>query len=632
MDKAENFFRFDDITVDVENFRVQKNGRSVALTPRAFDVLLFLLQNSSRVVEKQEIFDQVWKNTFVSDNALTRVIREIRHGLDDNATDPRYIETITKRGYRFIAPKSERSPDDGRSPSNASAANDTVTEVSEVSKASAAISKTPLKILSLVIILGVAVVAAFYFIGRHYGKEPDRTPIDSIAILPFANAAQEPNAEYLCDGITESLINNLSQLSNLKVMSSSAVFRYKGKEQNAQRVGDDLKVRAVLTGSIKQIGDQIAIDVSLDDAKDNHHIWGDEYVRKISDVLMLQTEIANEVSTNLRLKLTRSDEQQLAKRYTENSEAYQLYLKGQYEWKKHTKEDLLKGIEYYNKALEKDPNYVLAYAGLATSYTVLGNDYLPPNDAYPKASIYALRALELDDTLAEPHTAMGAVKLYYDRDWANVEKELNRARVLDPNNADAYLIYGDYLDAKGRLDEALAENKRAQELDPLSPMFNTNVGIAYYYARKYDEAIDQGEKTISLEPRFVNAYIYLGQSYEQKKLYPKAIETFEKGMAQAERHPQLIASLGHAYAMAGDRTGAQRSINELLDLSKQRYVDPYLFAVIYVGLGDKAKTIEWLEKAYSDHTFFLLWLNVDPIFDPIRDDKRFRDLVQRLGI
>lgn len=328
------------------------------------------------------------------------------------------------------------------------------------------------------------------------------SPIDSIAVLPFENVAQDANAEYLSDGITESLMNRLSQLSNLKVMSRSSVFRYKGKEQDATKVGGELNVRAVLTGSVKQIGDQLVITVRLDDVQTNQHIWGEQYVRKFADILNVQSEIAQAVSTGLRLKLTRVDEQQLAKRYTDNVEAYQLYLKGQYVWKKHTEEDLQKSIEYFNQAIEKDPNYALAYARLSGSYGVLGNNYLPPHEAFPKAKAYAAKALEIDEMLAEAHTAMGAVRVLYEWNWAEAEREFKRALVLDPNDADAHDLYAVYLDAMGRPDEGMAETKRAQELDPLSLMFSTDVGIEFYYARQYTEAIAQLEKTINLDPRY----------------------------------------------------------------------------------------------------------------------------------
>jgi len=483
---------------------------------------------------------------------------------------------------------------------------------------------------TVVVITGFALSG--WFNAQRQPTNAAASPIDSIAVLPFENAAQDANAEYLSDGITESLINRLSQLSNLKVMSRSAVFRYKGKEQDTNKVGNELNVRAVLTGSVKQIGDQLVITVRLDDAQTNQHIWGEQYVRKFADILSVQNEIAQEVSTNLHLKLTGADERRLAKRYTDNVEAYQLYLKGNYAWNKHTEEDLQKAIEYFNQAIEKDPNYALAYTGLADSYGVMGNNYLPPNEAFPKAQAYAAKALEIDETLAEAHTSMAAVRLFYEWNWAEAERELKRAQALDPNDAGAHDLYAVYLDAMGRLDEAMAETKRAQELDPLSLMFSTNVGIESYYARQYDEAIAQLEKTINLDSRYNPAYLWLGQAFEQKKMYREAIATFEKGMSQGERHPKLLASLGHTYALAGERKRANKVLDELREMSKRRYISPYLFAVVCVGLGDKEQTFAWLEKAYQDRSFFLIWLKVEPQFDSLRDDPRYKDLLRRIGL
>jgi TolB-like protein/Flp pilus assembly protein TadD len=453
-------------------------------------------------------------------------------------------------------------------------------------------------------VLILAVTSLYYWFHVKRSSALNSPLIESIAVLPFVNASQDPNADYLSDGIAESLMNSLSQLPNLRVLSRNTTFRYKGKEQDAQKVGKELNVRNVLTGNIKQVGDQIVINVSLDDAQDSHHIWGDQYAPKFADILTVQREIAQEVSTSLRLKLTRVDEQQLAKRYTDNVEAYQLYLKGQYEWNKFTQEDLQKSIEYYNQALEKDANYALAYSGLSQAYVVLSTTYLPPNEAFPKAKAYAAKALEIDDTLAEAHTVMGAVRLLHDWNWAEAERELKRAQALNPNNADAHLLYGYYLKAMGRLDEAKAETKRAQEFDPLSLMINSDVGVDSYYSRRYDDAIAQNEKTVNLDPHFFIAYLWLGQAYEQKKMYAEAIATFQKGMDLAERHPQLIASLGRAYALAGEREKAQKSLDELREISKRRYVSPYLFAVVYAGLGDKIKRSLGWKRHIKKEPFF----------------------------
>jgi len=629
-----NFYRFDDVLVDCENFRVQKNGQNITLTPRAFDVLVFLSKNGGRVIEKQEIFDEVWKETFVSDNALTKVIKEIRHALEDDAGHPRYIETVPKRGYRLIAELSK--PDEFIEPRHkvdaASLIRESQTETDSPPTWTRSYSNR------LVLFTGLIVVAAgllsLYFLtgSKASDIEVASEPIDSIAILPFENATQDPNTEYLSDGITESLINDLSQLPNLKVMSKGSVFRYKGKEQDAHTIGSELNVKAVLTGSVKLVGDNLVINVRLDDARDDQHIWGEQYVRKFADILNVQNEITQEVSTNLRVKLTSEDQQELAKYHTNSIDAYQLYLKGQYVGKSYTEDDLWKSIEYYNQAIALDPNYALAYDGLSASYGVLGNAHLSPNETYPKAKAYAEKALSIDETLAQSHVEVGHVRMVYDWNWANAEKEFKLAQSIDPNNADAHLLYGYLLNSMGRFDEAQTESKRALELDPLTPMTNTDLGVDFYYARQYDDAITQLEKSADLDSRFFPTYFWLGAAFEQKKMYPEAIEALKKGLSENENEQLLIASLGNIYAQAGERDKANAALDELFEISKRHYVNPYWFALIYAGLGDTNQTFEWLEKAYKERHFFLIWLKVEPRFDPFRGDPRFNDLLQRIGL
>lgn len=350
------------------------------------------------------------------------------------------------------------------------------------------------------------------------------------------------------------------------------------------------------------------------------------------DVLAVQSEIAQEVSINLRLKLTRVDDLQLHKRYTDNVEAYQLYLKGLYEWNKHTQADVQRSIEYYKQALERDPNYALAYSGLAACYGVLANNYLPPHEAVPMAKAYAAKALAIDDTLAEAHLAAAGNNLFYEWDFAEAERELKRAQTLGPNLAGAHHLYGDCLEIRGRFDEAQAERKRALELDPVSPLQNMVAGCTSYFAGKYDEAIAQLEKTITLEPNYQPAYVWLGQAYEQKKTYRESIAIFQKGMTKGERNATLIAALGHAYALAGERDKALAALAELREMSKQHYVIPYLMAIIYLGLDDKEQTFAWLERAYQDRSSLLIWLKVEPQFKSLRDEPRFQDLLRRVGV
>ena len=483
------------------------------------------------------------------------------------------------------------------------------------------------------LVLTVGIAALYYFTRGNVSNKPTgNETIDSIAILPFVNAAQDPNAEYFSDGITESLINRLSQLSGLKVMSSGSVFRYKGKQQDAQRVGNELNVRAVLTGSVKQVSDQLVISVSLDDAKDNHRIWGEQYVRKFADVLAVQSEIAQEVSTSLRLKLTRGDEQQLAKRYTDNVEAYQLYLKGRYHRLKLTPPEIQTGISYFQEAIDVDPSYALAYVGLAEAYRWLANSGdMPPNEVFPKAKAAAQKAIEIDDTLAEAHTALGSTMFWYDWNWNEAENQYKRALVLNPNSADTHAVYAHLLTNTARHAEALAEAKRARELDPLSLVNNAGEGITLLTAGHTDEALASLQKTIELEPSFWLAHSFASSAYIEKGMFAKAVAEARNAIELSGAASQTTASLAYALARSGKQAEARGLLEELLTLSTQRYVSRVNIALIYDGLGERDKALAWLERGYKDRDTRMVSLKVEPKWNNLRADPRFQDLLRRVG-
>ena len=403
--------------------------------------------------------------------------------------------------------------------------------------------------------LVMAIAVVIYFRGAGLGGG---AAIDSLAVLPFVNAGGDPDAEYLSDGISESLINSLSQLPNVKVMSRNSVFRYKGRETDAQAVGRVLGVRAVLAGRVMQRGDGLSISTELVDARDNSHLWGEQYNRKLTDILAVQEEIAREISTKLRSRLTGEEQKRVTKRYTENTEAYQLYLKGRYHLNRLTDEGFMKGREYFQQAIDRDPNYALAYAGLADSYNMLGGwNALAPKEVFPKARAAAMKALELDDTLAEAHTALGTIKLFYDWDWSGAERAFKRAVEINQSYADAHLMYGYYLSAMGRFDEALARMRRAQELDPLTLAKVAGIGDVLYYQRQYDRAIEQYQKTLEMDPNSGFAYWSLGNVYVQKGMYEQAIAEYQKAIPLSGDSPDELASLGYAYALSGRRREAQ---------------------------------------------------------------------------
>ncbi|MCA1837217.1 MAG: tetratricopeptide repeat protein [Actinobacteria bacterium] len=459
---------------------------------------------------------------------------------------------------------------------------------------------------------------------------------DSLAILPLTNAGADPDAEYLSDGITESIINSLSQLPALRVLARSTVFRYKGREVDPQEVGRALGVRAVLTGRVMRLGERLVIRAELVDASDGAQLWGGQYDRDFSDVLAVQEEIARQISESLQLKLTGEERKLLTRRHTDNTEAYHAYLRGRYCWNKRTEEELSKSVEYFRRAIKMEPNYALAYAGLADSYIVLGSfgiSALAPSEAFPRAKEAATRALEIDETLAEAHASLAFCLESYDWNWAAACTEFKRAIELKPDCTTAHHWYGlEYLTAVGRLDEAYAEIKRAHELEPLSLSIHTDYGFLPYLMRQYDRAIEEYRKSLELDQGFVYTHWKLGLAYEQRAMYEEAIAEFQKAIALSCGSAQAVVLLGHAYAVSGRRTEALKVLDELNELSKRRYVSSYRVAAIHLGLGEKEQAFEWLERAYEEHDAWLVWLKVDPVLDDLHEDPRFADLMRRVGL
>jgi TolB-like protein/Tfp pilus assembly protein PilF len=488
-------------------------------------------------------------------------------------------------------------------------------------------------------LLIIVLAASAYF---HFSRS--HSTIDSLAGVPFINVGADPNTEYLSDGITESLINSLSQLPNLKVISFSSVSRYKGQQIDPQAVARELGVQALLVGKVTQRGDDLIVSAELMDTRDNSHIWGEQYNRKLSGLLALQKEISREISDKLRLQASGEQKERLTKRYTESTEAYQLYLKGRYHWNKWTPEGRQKSIEYFQQAIEKDPSYALAYVGVSNTYNAIGFfDEMLPREAWPKAKEAAVKALEIDDTLGEAHAALGGVKYLYDWDWAAAERELKRAIELNPNDEVAHTLYAYYLHSVGRGDEGLAEMKRAYELDPLSIRINMGLGdmLAFAHAhRQYDQAIEQFRKTIELEPApwvLASAYWHLAAVYEKKGMYVEAIAEYKKGM-NLSGDSDLAATFEQDYKARGfseaKRVVMQKNLQKMQEASKRQRVPPLPFAFIYAGLGEKEQAFEWLEKAYEERSSALVHLGDGTACtcEALRSDPRFADLLRRIGL
>jgi serine/threonine protein kinase/Tfp pilus assembly protein PilF len=477
--------------------------------------------------------------------------------------------------------------------------------------------------LAVVALAGVA-VAYFAMLAK---------PIDSLAVMPFVNVSADPNTEYLSDGITENLINNLSQLPKLRVVPRSLVFSYKGKEIDPRRVGQDMHVRAILMGKVVTRGDSLNIQTDLVDVAEVSQLWGQQYDRKFTDILAVQEDIAKQVSAKLRLRPSGEEQKRLAKRYTENTEAYQLYMKGRWYWNRRTDELLKKANEYFQQAIEKDPAYSLAYAGLAESYALFTYyEVQAPAEACPKAKATAMKSLEIDESLVEPHAALGWIKVSCDWDWPGGEREFKRAFEINPNDATARQWRGSYLWAMGRLEEAVSELKQALEAEPLSLIISAVLGRTLHYAGHDDQAIEQLRKTIDMDPSFVEAHLYLGLVYEQKGMFAEAIVEFRQALSLSGGHPRFISALGHAYAISGQRKLAEESLLRLNEQAKQRYVAPYEMAAVCVGLKDADRTFKYLEMAYQDRSMWLVYLPVDRRFDAIRGDQRYKDILRRMHL
>ena len=451
--------------------------------------------------------------------------------------------------------------------------------------------------------------------------------------MPFENASRDPENEYLSDGIAGSLINILATVPKLRVMAQSTVFRYKGRGIDPQAVGRELNVRAVLTGRMMQSGGSLRIGTELVDVATGSQLWGAQYDRKMGDIFAIQDEISNEISGNLRLKLTRAEKKRLAKRQTDDAEAYRLYLKGRHHWNRWTEEGFYKAIEYFQQAVDKDPGYALAHAGVADSYVLLGwNSYLPSKDAFPKAKAAAMEALRLDPDLGEAHTPLAAVLWLHDWQWQAAQTEFKRSLALNPAYPTANHWYAEYVMTMGRHSEAITRMKDSQELDPLSLIISDAIGWSLYMARRYDDAIEQLQRTVELDPNYPVTYWVLGLLLRKMGHYERAIAEGEKSVNLSGGSSMMRAALAQTFGAAGRKEKAIEILVELAKLAKQKYVAPYFFAGIHVGLGESDRAIECLEKSYEEHSHWLIYLHMDPGLDALRSNPRFQDLLQRVGL
>lgn len=663
-EQAGYFYEFGHFRLKIAERLLLREQEPVPLTPKAFDILLILLESGGRLVEKDDLMKRVWPNTFVEEGNLTQNVSLLRKALGESASGAQFIETVPRRGYRFVAPVNKFSdnntgdaltslprlepgslpgfhpapaarlgtPDAGKKVLLSAPSSSAVELVGDSSGRGISYgaslfagfrNRIPAFALTLAGVL-LAVAGITYVSGRGKVGEGTTSAIQSIAVLPFVDDVAGADAEYLNEEITESLINNLSRLPKLRVVPRSVMVNYKGRNVDPRKVGQDLNVRAVVTGRVHRRGDTISIQADLIDLDSVAQIWGQRYERRLADILLVEEEISRDIFENLRLKLNVEEQKQL--------EAYRLYLKGRNSWNKRTREGLQQGIEYFQQAINGDPNYALAYAGLADCYNMLVvYGALQPKDGFPKAKDAALKALEIDETLAEAHSSLALIRFRWDRDRVEAEREFQLAIKHKPSYAPAHQWYSSYLASLERFDEAIVEAKRAQELEPLSFVTSSHLAWILYLSGQDDRAIDQCTKILDLDPTSFPARRYLGLAYEHKGMYQKAIAEFQKGV-KVSGSPLMLALLGHAYAASGMTAEARQVLGELRDLEGRRYVSPYTVAGIYTGLGEKEQAFKWLEKAYDERDVWLVNLKVDPVFSRLRSDRRFQNLLTRAGL
>jgi len=641
---AKHYYEFGPFSLDTAERLLLRDGEELSLTPKIFDLLLVLVENSGRILEKEELMKAIWPHAIVEETNLTRNISTLRKVLGESQDAHPYIETIPWRGYRFVASVKEVTNTNSEtaitippSPSTPSETEERgsrsveATAVGPASNVASLISRIRRhQVAAGAIALALLAVSGWAFFLR-FKTHP---PIESLAVLPFTSGSGDPQTSYLSDGITESLINNLSQLPNLRVIARTTAFRYKDQAADPSIIGRDLNVSAALTGKVLLRGDALIVQADLVNVADGAQLWGQQYTRKLSDIFALQAEIATDIAEELQSKLTGEEKRLLAKRYTNDSEAYKLYRMGRYYWDKRTEEGFKKSIDYFRQATQRDPHYALAHTGLADAYIGLTfYNYLPPEEAMPQAKASALEALRSDDLLAEAHASLAHVKVNYDWDWAGAESEFKRAIAINPRYTTARQWYAaHYLTPNGRLEEALAEMSRARDIDPVSLVVNSFMGATLYFAGRRDQAVEQCFKTLELDPNFGVAHWHLGLALVQADRFEEAIAELNKAGALSGGSPLMKAALGYAYAVSGRRGEAMKILTELQKRAERSYVSASEIAAIYAGLGDWDRAMAWLEKAADERAFHLVYLKVRPEFAPLRSDPRFADLLRRVGL
>lgn len=632
------------------------SGKMVPIAPKAFEMLLLLVENNGRVLGKQELLEYLWPGSIVEEANLSQTIYLLRRSLTQNSDGQQFIETIPKLGYRFVAEVvesvNEKANSDGQEPAINGLTNqpqhETVNEnriENGQSGAFAAITELPVsksspyqnkwvRVGALAFLLGIVGFASYLWLSRQSAKPGKPGPINSLAVLPFESIKAGNEDNYLGLGMADVLITRLSSLDKIVVQPTSAIRKYDALGLHPIDAGRELNVDAVLEGTLQKIDDRLRVTLRLHDVRDGRTVWSGKFDEKFTDIFIVQDLISDQVASALTLNLSRDKRALMVRHYTENTEAYELYLKGRYWWNKRTAESLRKAIGNFEKAIAMSPNYALAYAGLADCYNLLNIlEAMPPEESFSKAKSAAAKALELDDTLAEAHAALGWTKWVYDWDWNASQSEFKRAIELSPNYATAYDQYGVCLAQRGQFEEALRQLKQAQQLEPLSLVTQVHIGWVYFYSGQYDLAIEQYNRVLEMDPGYFWARAHLSQAYEQKGMYVQAIAELQKVLEQASETSKArhIAGMAHVYGISGRPDEAKELLNDLLRREKERRVSPYSIALVYAGLGNEEQAFAWLNKAVERHTGLLVRLRFDHRFKKLRNDSRFEKVLRQVN-
>jgi TolB-like protein/DNA-binding winged helix-turn-helix (wHTH) protein len=635
--------RFGVFEVDLKAGELRKHGFRMKLAEQPFQVLALLLERPGQIVTREELRARLWQgDTFVDfDHGLNNAVMRVREVLLDSSDHPRYIETIPRRGYRFVAPVEESHAQ--------AAAHDreqlpSAPSLLESEPALEAAISTPdgqpwwtarrgaLAVAAFVLVVGL--LAILLRNNRNATNRANAGRSTSLVVLPLENLSGEKDQDYFADGMTDELIANLAKIRSLHVISRSTAMAYKGTRKPLSEIARELNVDAVVEGTVMRVGGRVRITAELVQVSTDHHLWADTYESQIGDVLALQNRVSWAIVNEIRINLTPEERERLAKTPAVSPEAYENYLKGLYYWNKRSDENLTRAITYFERATVLDPQYALAYAGLSDCYAIISAEIfgtMPASEAAPKAKAAALRALELDPTLVEAQTSLATEKFNYEWDWSGASEGFERAIGLNPSYATAYQRYSLYLIAVGRAQESFAQIQKARELDPLSLSINFSLGWRLYMARQYDAAIAQLKDTLDMDPSYELPHLIVGQAYEQKGDYAQAIPELRKAVDLSHGTPLMVSALAHAYGRSGNRVEAEKLLAQLKIKSTTQYVSPYYFAIVSVGLGKNEEALDLLEKAFGDRSNGLVFLQVEPELDELRSKARFVALEHRLG-